>query len=71
MTEDKWIPVSERLPKVGEEVLCQCRANIFEVLAWTPHGWYHDVMHCYMMEFVIAWQELPQPYELEKSEDKE
>lgn len=59
----KWIPISERLPKVGEKVLCQCQANIFEVLKLMVDGWYHDENHCYMSGFVIAWQPLPQPYE--------
>lgn len=58
-----WIPVSERLPKVGEKVLCQCQANIFEVLKLMVDGWYHDENHCYMSGFVIAWQPLPKPYE--------
>lgn len=58
----KWIPVSERLPEAGVDVLCQCHANIFEVFALTPDGWYHDKEHCYMMGFVIAWMPLPEPY---------
>ena len=58
----RWIPVSERLPEVGEKVLCQCQANIYEVLKLTVDGWYHDNNHCYMSGFVIAWQPLPQPY---------
>lgn len=58
-----WIPVSERLPKVGEKVLCQCQANIFEILKLMVDGWYHDENHCYMSGFVIAWQPLPKPYE--------
>ena len=60
--EPKWIPVSERLPKVGEKVLCQCQANIYDVLKLTIDGWYHDENHCYMWGFVIAWMPLPEPY---------
>ena len=59
----RWIPVEEELPELGVDGLCQCRANIFEVLALTPDGWYHDEKHCYMMGFVIAWMPLPKPYE--------
>ena len=62
----KWIPISEKLPGVGETVLCQCQANIYEVLKLTVNGWYHDKDHCYMLGFVIAWQPLPQPYERKK-----
>ena len=66
--EPKWIPVSEELPKVGENVLCKCQANIFEVFALTPDGWYHDEKHCYMMGFVVAWIPLPEPYKAESEE---
>lgn len=63
-----WIPVSERLPEVGEKVLCQCQANIYEVLKLTVDGWYHDEKHCYMSGFVIAWMPLPEPYVTESEE---
>ena len=59
----RWIPVSERLPEVGEKVLCQCQANIYEVLKLTVDGWFYDNKHCYMSGFVIAWMPLPKPYE--------
>ena len=58
----RWIPVSERLPKLGERVLCQCRANIYEILKLTVDGWYYDQDHCYMESFVVAWMPLPEPY---------
>lgn len=61
----KWIPCSERLPEVGERVLCQCQANIYEVLKLTVDGWYHDNKHCYMSGFVIAWMPLPDLYKAE------
>jgi hypothetical protein len=61
----KWIPCSERLPEVGERVLCQCQANIYEVLKLTVDGWYHDNKHCYMSGFVIAWMPLPDLYNTE------
>lgn len=66
----EWIPISERLPEINEWVVCQCRANIYEVLKFTSYGWYHDDAHCYMDGFVIAWMPLPKPYKAE-SEDKE
>ena len=58
----QWIPCRERLPELGERVLCQCRANIYEVLKLTVDGWYYDQNHCYMESFVIAWMPLPEPY---------
>lgn len=58
----RWIPISERLPELGRRVLCQCRANIYEILKLTVDGWYYDQDHCYMESFVIAWMPLPEPY---------
>jgi DNA-binding FrmR family transcriptional regulator len=67
----EWIPVSERLPKQGESVICQCRANIIKVLKLdADFDWYQDADHCYMNGFVIAWRPLPEPYKAE-SEGKE
>lgn len=61
--EPRWIPVSERLPKVGETVIAQCSANIIETLKVDSDGdWYHEVGHCYPSGFVIAWKPLPEPY---------
>ena len=63
----RWIPVSERLPKQGQEVICQCRASIINVLKLDADGdWYQDASHCYMRGFVIAWMPLPEPYKAEE-----
>lgn len=64
-SQNKWISVSERLPELGRIVLCQCRANIYEVLKLTVDGWYYDQNHCYMENFVVAWMPLPKPYKAE------
>ena len=64
-----WIPCSERLPKQGQEVICQCRASIIKVLKLDANGdWYQDANHCYMGGFVIAWMPLPSPYREEADE---
>ena len=61
---NNWIPCSERLPQQGQEVICQCRANIIKVLELDANGdWYQDAEHCYMGGFVIAWMPLPEPYQ--------
>lgn len=66
----KWIPCSERMPKQGQEVICQCRARIIQVLKLDANGdWYKDANHCYMSGFVIAWIPLPKPYEVEHGID--
>lgn len=60
----KWIPCKERLPRQGQEVICQCRANMIKVLKLDACGdWYQDAEHCYMSGFVVAWMPLPEPYE--------
>lgn len=65
LEQQRWIPVSERLPELGKKVLCQCQANIYEVLKLTVDGWYYNPNHCYMESFVIAWMPLPEPYKAE------
>lgn len=53
----------KKLTKEGEWVLCQCKANIKEVLRIEKNGdWYHDHNHCYLSSFVDAWMPLPEPY---------
>ena len=61
--EQKWIPCTEQLPRQGQEVICQCRADMIKVLKLDAYGdWYQDATHCYMGGFVIAWMPLPEPY---------
>lgn len=62
--EQRWMPCSERLPKVRQWVLCQCRAGIIDVLRLTDDGcWYRKSNEIYMSGFVLAWMPLPEPYE--------
>lgn len=58
-----WRDVEKEVPPMGEYVLCACRANIYDVLKLTPDGWFHDIDHVYMYDFVRAWQPLPDLYE--------
>ena len=63
--EPHWIPCSEKLPEIGQWVLCQCRAGIMDLLRFTADGsWDKDYPNTeYMSSFVIAWMPLPKPYE--------
>lgn len=69
--EQRWIPVSEKLPEVREWVLCQCRAGIMDVLRLTEDGdWNKNYPHAeYMSGFVIAWMPLPEPYKEEGEQE--
>ena len=62
--EPRWIPCNERLPKVRQWVLCQCRAGIMDVLRLTADGsWNKDYPYTdYMSGFVVAWMPLPDAY---------
>ena len=61
----KWISVTERLPEIGKDVLCFCRANIFFVLGWDGNHWHEGADRYYMSSFVTHWMPLPQPPESE------
>ena len=68
--ESRWISCSERLPEVGQEVICCCRADIIKVLKLdSDMDWYQDANHTYMNGFVTAWQPLPSPYREEAEEE--
>ena len=65
--EPKWIPVSERLPKIGKEVLLSEPNDTF--LAeyhgnGNPEGvWHIDGIHHFLQDIKgCAWMPLPKPY---------
>lgn len=65
-TVNQWISCSERLPEIGQYVICQCRAGIIDVLALDNDGiWFHDTEQEYYHDYVIAWMPLPEPAKLE------
>lgn len=57
----RWIPVTERLPEDGKDVLCFCRANIYFVLSWDGDHWHEGADRYYMSGFVTHWMPLPEP----------
>lgn len=61
----RWIPVTERLPDVGKDVLCFCRANISLVLGRDGNLWREGADRYYMSGFVTHWMPLPEPPESE------
>lgn len=78
--EQKWIPVSERLPDTDDEVLCW-----YEYYHWSQEkvlpeyglgrylretsAWFGKVANGKDVR-VIAWMPLPEPYESQEKEDK-
>lgn len=62
-TAQLWIPVTERLPKLGEKVLVSTKhtvfTQVFKCIYGTPDrwGWEH-----HSIKKVIAWMPLPEPY---------
>lgn len=63
-TTDGWIPVEERLPEDGHEVLCCDNAAVYLVeyqADWdAPFG---------DMDDIIAWRPLPEPYRPKKESE--
>ena len=66
--EPKWIPVSERVPEDGEEVLCFLGSEEMAVLFlrndWGQDEWV-DVRFATESYDVVAWMPLPEPYKAE------
>ena len=60
--EQRWIPCSERLPEDGDKVLCMTKTkkgNLNHVVGYHYSGGWA----CGMNSNVVAWMELPEPYE--------
>ena len=65
LEQTRWIPVSERLPKIGERVMVtfqhEFEEGTVEITTYSKRGFY--------IQPVVAWKPLPEPYKAE-SEDK-
>ena len=62
--EQRWVPVSERLPKIGERVMVTYQREFdgetVDITTYSKHGFY--------IQPVIAWMPLPEPYNVESEE---
>ena len=78
--EQRWIPCSERLPEDGEKrywvctdtgYQCECRwTNINHIWTGLTTDWHWHIMDIPQYSHVVAWRELPEPYEEEQDEQK-
>ena len=59
-----WISCSERLPKYGEVVMCSCKNSGITISCITHKGVKPSKSVRFGQHSVIAWQPLPQPYQL-------
>jgi hypothetical protein len=70
--EPKWIPVSEKLPEEGKEVLTCSNGVFIEIQSLeNSHGniyWENQNGDWSDIDEVIAWMPLPKPYKAESEE---
>ena len=66
INDQKWIPVSERLPEDGESVLTYKNGNVdVQVYEKNRNGWIQGNWF-WSMATVTHWMPLPEPYKGEK-----
>lgn len=70
--QDKWIPISERLPEIHVDVILSLRSLDIEVgfrAETEPYFYCHCADSCYIdTQNVLAWMPLPDPYKAESEE---
>lgn len=72
--QTRWIPCSERLPEIHQDVILSLRNLDIEIgfrSETEPYFYCHGADGCYIEpQNVLAWMPLPEPYKAEGS-DKE
>lgn len=59
---EKWIPVSERLPDIHDEVLVTARGEVSIAWLYVDGKWRSNDMPQPMFKDITAWMPLPEPY---------
>lgn len=60
--ERQWIPISERLPDMHDEVLVTARGEVSIAWLYVDGKWRSNDMPQPMFKDIIAWMPLPEPY---------
>ena len=58
----RWIPCSERLPDMHDEVLVTARGEVSIAWLYVDGKWRSNDMPQPMFKDIIAWMPLPEPY---------
>lgn len=58
----KWIPCSERLPDMHDEVLVTARGEVSIAWLYVDGKWRSNDMPQPMLRDIIAWMPLPEPW---------
>ncbi len=67
---NKWIPVKENMPIVGQDVLvCDLDGDMYITYLHTDGGWGFNYT-CTRIKNVVAWQELPAPFKSQESDNE-
>lgn len=62
----RWIPCSERLPDMHDEVLVTARGEVSIAWLYVDGKWRSNDMPQPMLRDIIAWMPLPEPYKGEQ-----
>lgn len=68
---NKWISTAESMPIIGEEVLvCDLDGDMYITYLHTDGGWGFNYTGIRIRN-VVAWMELPAPFEPQESEESD
>lgn len=59
--ENGWIPVGERLPENGTNVIASFSSGTVTELRYVANGIFHGIYE-YSAKVIVAWRPLPEPY---------
>ncbi len=63
---DKWIPVNEKLPEKGKDVLVSTKNSVY-IAYFKDNKFWDEDDRAFSKDSILAWLPLPKPY---KKSDK-